>query len=435
MPPDDLSAQFSEVDFVRERDLICDKRGVPLGSMSNIAAVLLKHPSWRGVIALDEFSGQIMKRSAPPFDNKELGEWTEFDDVRLEEWLSRNLAMTCGERAIMRAVLRAADANRYHDVRAYLNGLTWDQKPRLDFWLIEYCGAGEFYEAGDTDEERARKDMKNAYITAVARMWLLSAVARIFVPGCKADHVLILEGEQDAGKSTTFDILGGEWFTDAQLRIGDKDALQIIRGRWIVEMPELDSLNRSESSANKAFISQREDRYRAAYGHRVINVKRQCVFGGSVNHDTYLRDDTGNRRYWPVRVTDIDLQQLREERDQLWAEAVVRFQRGEAWAPSREQRHIFQTEQEQRYIGDAWEQVFREYVANNPAIETLTTAQVLADVLHMERRNWTRPEQMRVGSLLRRMGWRRKRDRLTGWLYVRPAAPPAAPTQPPEEPF
>jgi putative DNA primase/helicase len=418
----DIAAQFAATDFDAERDLSKHpKLGYVLGNLNNTLAVLSRHPAWRGVIAYDEFSGRIMKRKPPPFAVAELGEWTDFDDVRAQSWIHRELGFEPKKQTLIDAVLLAADGGRYHEVKAYLDDLVWDGKPRVNTWLVEYFDAGVAPIGTDDPEERHRKDLTNQYLMEAGRMWLLSAVARVYKPGCKADYVLILEGEQQIGKSTALAILGGEWFTDATFKIGDKDALQLIRGKWIIELQELDSFNRAESSAAKAFFSQYIDRYRASYGKRPIDVPRQCVFSGTVNHDTYFKDDSGNRRYWPVRCNKIDLDALKLDRDQLWAEAVARFKAKERWEPSPTQRELFEQEQEARYVGDAWEPVIRRWMAEQ-SCRTVTTDEVLSNALHLDKSKWTRQEQQRIGSILRRLGWKRKRqpggDR--GWFFVAP---------------
>jgi putative DNA primase/helicase len=431
---DALGADFAAQDFDPVRDLARHpKHDYVLATLNNTLTVLTRHPEWREVIAYDEFSGRIMKRKPPPFAVSETGEWTDFDDVRTQSWISKNLGFEPKKQTLLDAVLLAADHGRYHEVRQYLHGLTWDRTERVNTWLVEYLGAGAFFEKSDSEAQKHRKELTNQYLMEAGRMWLLAAVARVFRPGCKMDYVLILEGEQQIGKSTALSILGGDWFTDASFKIGDKDALQLIRGKWIVELQELDSFNRAESSAAKAFFSQYIDRYRASYGHRPTDVPRQCVFAGTVNHETYFKDDTGNRRYWPVRCSAINLDRLRKDRDQLWAEATARFLKGERWEPGSAQRELFEQEQEARYVGDAWEPVIRKWIREN-SYRRVTTSEGLQSALHLDKSKWTRQEEQRVGSILRRMGWKRKRetDGDRQWYFEAPSdAVEIGPTVPP----
>jgi predicted P-loop ATPase len=204
----------------------------------------------------------------------------------------------------------------FHPVRDYLEGLKWDGVPRLDRWLITYLGV---------------QDVAN-YTTIVGPKWMISAVARIFRPGCIAKYCLLLLGPQDLGKSTALSILGGEFYTDDISELGTKDAAMQNSGVWIVELAELASTRKAHLDSVKSFISRAVDRFRPPYGENITVRPRQSVLAGTVNpSDVFLKDDTGNVRFWPVTCTKIDLDALRHNRDQLWAEAVHRFRAGETW--------------------------------------------------------------------------------------------------------
>jgi predicted P-loop ATPase len=275
---------------------------------------------------------------------------------------------------------------------------------------------------------------------------MISAVARIMQPGCKVDHMLILEGPQGAKKSSALRILAGEqWFTDELAEIGSKDAAQQMRGVWIIEIAELDAISRAEVSRIKAFLTRIVDRYRPPYERYVIDVPRQCVFAGSVNPDTYLRDETGNRRFWPIRCGSIDLDALRRDRDQLWAEAVARYREGAIWWI--EDRNLIataQAEQEVRYHADAWDARIdrwltferrrvnhgypgyddwrEEEVERADSLADVSVGEILEQALDIEPARWTRSDQMRVGAYLKARKWVRYQRR-TGpnreWRYRR----------------
>ena len=199
---------------------------------------------------------------------------------------------------------------------------------------------------------------RNDYAEEVGARWLTSAVARIYRPGAKADCCLILEGRQGLKKSTALRTIAGEWFTDEIADLGSKDAAMQTRGVWIIEIAELDSLGRPEVSKVKAFMSRACDRFRPPYGRRLIESPRQCVFAGSVNQSSYLRDETGGRRFWPASCTRILIDELARDRDQLWAEAVLRFRGGSVWwLDSVELNRIAQQEQSDRYEGNPWDEV------------------------------------------------------------------------------
>ncbi|KQW96963.1 hypothetical protein ASC94_09150 [Massilia sp. Root418] len=404
-PGDGEGEPASEADVDWEWTLARNEKGNILPTLSNVYLILEKHHSWKGVIAYDEFSGQVLKLSAPPFAGAELGEWSDMDDLRCTLWMQQKYGFAPRQDVVMGAVLLIADLHKYHVVRNYLNGLVWDRMPRLERWLIDRLGAED-----------------TPYNRTVARKWLIAAVARVYRPGCKADNVLILEGEQGIYKSTALKVLGGDWFTDAPFRLGDKDAYVVIRGKWIVELAELDSFNKAESTGAKLFFGQYIDRYRNFYGKRAADVPRQQLFAGTTNSDAYLKDDTGNRRYWPVKVTTVDLAGLTADRDQIWAEATHLFHAGAEWWPTSAEKEMFEDEQDERYVGDAYITVIRQWLVGKNQCDM---PQILGEALKLDVAKWTRPEQQRVGRCMAEMKWHRKRGpKGVGgkreWIYVRP---------------
>lgn len=235
--------------------------------------------------------------------------------IGILNWLGSHWSLSTSTEKVVEQLLRIARKNSYDPVEEYLEGLEWDGISRIGSkdsasWLHTYCQA--------EDSSFARK---------VGAKFLISAVARGLSPGSKVDTVLILEGKQGAKKSTSFAVLGGKWFSDTPLVLGDKDSMVMASSKWIVELAELDSLTRvaGEYTKHKAFLSAAIDNLRPPYGRVPEEFKRHCVFGGTVNEDEYLQDPTGNRRYWAVRVGACLVELLAQDRDQLWAEAVVRF--------------------------------------------------------------------------------------------------------------
>jgi predicted P-loop ATPase len=312
---------------------------------------------------------------------------------------------------------------------------------RLAQWTIAYLGAD------DTELNRA-----------FGARWMISAVARIMQPGCKADHMLILEGPQGSRKSSAIKTLAGtEWFTDELAEIGSKDAAQQMRGIWIIEIAELDAISRAEVSRIKAFLTRTTDRYRPPYERYIVTVPRQCVFAGSVNPETYLRDETGNRRFWPVSCGNIDIDALARDRDQLWAEAVARYREGAIWWLDEPALVASaKSEQDQRYQADAWDaridrwlsyerrrvnhdygsyDDWRDEEVERPSPLTDTSVgEILEGALGIEPARWTRVDQMRVTAYLKARGWDRYQARLgptrgssREWRYRRAGQPGANP--------
>jgi predicted P-loop ATPase len=266
------------------------------------------------VLGFNEFSLGTVALKAPAWQSEPTGkEWTDHEDRLAADWLQHQDILITVEVA-GQAVQAVARDRCFHPVKDYVNSLSWDGVKRIDVWLSQYLGA----ELTD-------------YSKAMGARWLISAVARIYNPGAKADCCLILEGEQGTNKSTALRILAGDWFTDEIAELGSKDAAMQTRGVWIIEIAELDSMSRTEVGKIKAFMSRAVDRFRPPYGKRLVNSPRQCVFAGSVNHRSYLRDETGGRRFWPVACGSINIEDLARDRDQLWAEARDRFRSGSPW--------------------------------------------------------------------------------------------------------
>lgn len=383
-------------------------------SLGNAITVLSNHPKWMAALAFNAFADTVGLRSAPPFALDYAGKGRTYPDevgdedaARAATWLEREYKVRLGASTVAQAIAVAARQQSYHPVREYLEGLVWDGTPRLGSWLHDHLGVAV-----------------SAYASNVGTWWAVSAVARIFKPGCKADHVLIFEGDQGLCKSGALGVLGGAWFTDELPDLSDKDARQQLRGVWIVEMPELSTLGRSGIAVAKKFFAQSVDRYRPSYGTKARDYPRQCIFAGSVNEYEYLQDPTGNRRFWPVRVTRrCDLAALRLVRDQLWAEAVHLYGEGHVWWPATEaEEAACSAEQEERYQGDAWEHRISAYLSTGG--EPVHPGMVLSHALGIKVEKWDRTSQTRVGQALARLGWIRGRRLQIDGERVSPWWPP-----------
>jgi predicted P-loop ATPase len=277
------------------------------------------------------------------------------------------------------------------------NALNWDRIPRLDTWLTRYLGVAD-----------------SPYVRAVGSRFPISAVARVFDPGCQADHMLILEGPQGILKSSALRALAGaHWFTDRISSLGGKDSSMEVAGVWFIEMSELDALTRATNSAIKSFITQRNDRFRPPCGKHVMERPRQCVFVGTINPmGGYLRDTTGARRFWPVTCGLIDLEALVRDRDQLWAEAVVRFQAGARWwLETPELEGMAAAEQQARLAVDAWEEKVSKWLAGRGDV---SVGEVLVGALGLPPESWSQSAQNRVATILKSHGFKQYRPGKTG---------------------
>ena len=359
--------------------------------LANAITALRLAPEWQGLLAYDEFRCNVVASKPTPWGTLPKTGWTDQEDRLTAEWLQRNRIFVSVEVA-SQAVQTVAAQRRVHPVRDYLNGLNWDGVPRLDGWLSKYLGVEE-----------------SNYSYAVGARWMLSAIARIYRPGAKADCCLILEGPQGIKKSTALRTLAGEYFTDELADLGSKDAALQIRGVWIVEISELDSLVRSEIASIKAFMSRSADRFRPPFGKRVVECPRQCVFAGTVNHTEYLRDETGARRFWPVLCGSIDIEALARDRDQLWAEARHRYSSGEKWwLDTSALVGIAAEEQAARYQGDPWEEIIAPWL--EVRVST-SVSELLEKCVTKPQAQWTQGDKNRVGRCLRALGWERYRER------------------------
>lgn len=388
--------------------------GQPERNEANAIIALKGDAAFSGAIIFDEFRQEILVTKPMPWEvgSKLPRAWREVDDIRGAEWLQRN-DINVNPSIVSRAVQAIASENSTHPVREYLDGLRWDGVSRLKNWVVDYLGAKP-------------TNVHSAY----GELWMISAVARIMKPGCKVDCALILEGPQGARKSSALKALAsGDWFTDELADVGSKDAAMQVRGVWLIEIAELDAVSKADVNKIKAFLSRAVDRYRPAYGRYVVDVPRQCVFAGSVNMDAYLRDDTGNRRFWSVRCGTIDIKGIERDRDQLWAEAVALFKRGDSWwledpaiiAAAKEH-------QADRLQGDVWDEHIANWLATDPRTgmewrappESVSVGEILKGAFGIEAGGWTRSDEMRVSSFLTRNGWERYRVSHEGkrpWRY------------------
>ena len=280
----------------------------------------------------------------------------------------------------------------------WLDSLQWDKTPRLDHWLSRYCGAED-----------------NIYVREVSRCWLLGAVARAYKPGCKFDFCLVMEGEQGIGKSTALEILSNGWIVQLKT-FDDKKAIENIQGKWIVEIEELDAFRKSETETIKSFISASKDRYCLKYIKYAQDWPRTCVFAGTTNKTDYLKDETGNRRFWPVWCDNIDLEALANDRDQLLAEAVYRHRQNEPMLLNQEAQRIAKEQQDDRYAGDVWEEMISSYVENKKEVKI---SELFEKLGFDEPKDYTRWDQTRLGKIMSKLNWKKVRTRVTGTTGTR----------------
>lgn len=285
------------------------------GTMKN-CKIIFENVFGKDCFRFNEFSMNEEMHGAFPWCDKFGKEVYDVDVTMAKDWFAKTWGFEPPDEKIRSAISVIAFENRFHPVRAWLKSLpAWDEVERADALLSKYIPC-----AGDSELK-----------AVCGRRFLVSLVRRIFEPGCQSDQLLILEGNQGIFKSSAFRALvGDEWFSDAAFNVEDKDAVMVIFSKWLIEFGELSTLDKTTAEHTKAFITRRSDRIRAPFDRKAKDYPRQCVFVGSTNREEYLKDDTGNRRYWPFKVTSFcRVEEIARDRAQLFAEALYYYECGE----------------------------------------------------------------------------------------------------------
>lgn len=369
---------------IEKLDFARNDKGKPYGTQDNIRIALLMLDIQ---VQHDLFAGRDLIAGLEDFG-------PALDDATLTRlWLTLDKRFDLRvPKAVLRDVLAdTARLNGFHPVKDYLESVRWDAKPRLDTWLIDYAGAED-----------------SAYTRAVGALMLVAAVRRVRQPGCKFDEMVVFEQQtQGTDKSSALAILAvnEEWFSDdLPLNADTQKVIERMRGRWIMEAAELSGMRRADVEHLKSFLSRQIDRARMAYGHFVVEAPRQCIVVGTTNKGQYLRDTTGNRRFWPVSVAKFDLAALKRDRDQLWAEAAQREGEGESIRLARGLWPAAAKEQRQRLADDPFCAVLAQHLGNKEGKIRATDVWTLLDLRGAQ---LTQDVYMRAAEAMKRLGWER----------------------------
>lgn len=398
---DTAEAQFKPVEQVKKHEMFRGwdrtESGLLKKTRNNIGNFFMS-PACElyETIAYDSFTGVVTIHKKLPWREPENypDKWSDLDSTCLALWLSNQKRFDVQLSLIDQAVEAYAQTRSYHPLRDYLNGLEWDGVDRLESFLIDHAKAED-----------------NAYIRAVSKMMLMQAVNRALRPGCKADYVVVFESAQGKNKSQMLQLLGGDYYADIILDTHNKDTIDAMRGKWIIEMAEMEVTRRADAQALKAFLTRSTDRVRLAYGRRTMDLPRSCVFSGTINPEAlnqYLVDPTGNRRFMPLCVGTIDLPAIGNIRDQLFAEAVKRLR-------NKEKPYITNTkilaqvekEQAERACDDPWENNVLLYLETQGFPEFTTTREVWARGLQGSDSSLNKPIQRRIAQVLKKFGYER----------------------------
>lgn len=374
-------------------DCVLGKGNKPLSIVANAVVALHHDHNIRDAYAYDELL-------RAPVMQHEIGQplmaleraVREEDVVDLQKYLQRAGLTSISRETTRDALALHVRERSFHPVREYLSHLVWDGVPRIGVWLARYLGTG-----------------LSDYAKHIGRLFLIAMVARIKEPGCKADHMLVLEGPQGELKSTACQILADPWFSDNLPEVNSgKDVSQHLRGKWLIEVSEMHAMNRAEAALLKSFISRTTERYRPAYGRLEVIEPRQCLFIGTTNQDSYLRDPTGGRRFWPIKTGangKLDIDGLQRDRDQLFAEAQHCYLQGDPWWPDKSfEKDIIAPEQAERYEADAWEDAISQWLRMQVKV---TVFQVAQEALGFDKSRIGTADQRRIAAALEQCGWRR----------------------------
>ena len=380
----------------------------PYSNHDNIGIALSHDASILNGVYYDEFLDQILKADG--------SQWRDHDDTRATMYLQGTIGLTKITVSQTRAVIaQRLQATPHHCLRAYLSGLTWDGQPRIHDAFCRYWGA--------VPSARQPPD----YLQAISGNFFLSLVARAFAPGCQVDYMPVFEGAQGIRKSSALAAIGGAWFSVIHEKITEKDFFQALQGVWLIEVSEMSAFPQSHMERIKSVITTRDDRYRGSYDARPSRHPRHCVFAGTANRDDWGHDETGLRRFWPVTVRSIELDELASVRDDLFAEAVVRYRRGEGWW---EVPAVAAQVQADRQDYDEWTPRVLEWAYQRvlQGAEYVVTGDILTEGLKLPTHFVTKATQMRVGGILRGGKWTRQKTYIvaaksTLWVWFPPDEP------------
>lgn len=370
--------------------LDCTRTG-PRSTLDNAARVLELDPVYNGAhLWFDEFLNQII------FANSPSREWIDEDDLELARYMIRDIGMRgMTDTLANKAVRLVAWKRKRHGVREWLSALEWDGVERIQTALQTLWGASI---TPDQPEDHVRKASSNLFI---------GLVARVFQPGCKLDNMVVFEGLQNKGKSLALETLvGAEWYAPAHAKVQDKDFFQDLRGKWLVEISEMDAFHGVALTRVKSVVSTPRDRYRPSYGRASRDFPRQCVFSGTTNKNDWGEDETGLRRFWPIFCKgDIDIASIKSLREQLFAEALVKYHLGYKWWEMPDSTASVQADRQSR---DVWYPVIEQWLLDKASVEI---TDVLTAAVKMPVEKQDERAKRRVGRVLRLLGWMERRTR------------------------
>lgn len=376
-PPEDSPPNETQQAKVERLGLMVAKGGAPICNMANALLYLERCSEYKDKLWHDDFTGQMRT------DN---GSWTDLKTLQLLARMQSELGMhRLSSTQVHDAVVCFATEHHKHQVRDWLDKLVWDKKERIGTFFPDYCGATR----------------TASHFAFSSNFWVM-LVHRIFEPGCQADYMVVLEGAQGIGKTRAFQTIGGEWYAEVGITADSEDFERQLQGKILVEIAELHSFSKADQSRIKQIITKRVDRYREKYGRDAVDHPRQGILVGTTNETEWIKDQTGGRRFWPIKCGEIDIKGIARDREQFFAEAILRYREGDPgyYLPELEVIEL----QEQRREAEPWEELLKEKMT---LIERITLVEAMA-LLGIPNERMDGRLSKRVAHALKRLGFNTK---------------------------
>lgn len=376
LPTPEVAAEF----FAREMGLQVNGKGKPYYNLANVLRVLRLFPGIRERVWYDTFKQEVVTdlfaREVESYADHRLGQ--------TKTWLQEQCGLPeIRDHDVRQGIMLFARERERSCIREWAKVHKWDGKLRIDTFFIRCYGVAD-----------------SVYSRAVSKNFWLSLAARVLIPGCKQDHMVILEGIQGSRKSSSLSVIAGDYFATCAQEIRSKDFYQAIQGKVLIEFGDLDKFSNSDINEVKNMLSTTVDRFRPPYGREALDFPRQCIFIGTTNNAQYLRDPTGNRRFWPLKTTTLNFEAIQEERDQCWAEAVARIGADEHWWEMPEEET--KAEQEARRQTDLWHDKIAYYLLG---MQDVTSAEVAEKAVEMPTEKMNHGVFYRIAAIMKELGW------------------------------
>lgn len=374
------------------------QNGSPICNQDNALRVIEKREEFKDLLWYDDFHKRYLtKFNFNTFQHETVREWSDIDELNLTAFMQRQLGLRrMSDEMVHKAAVVYAHHHERNEPRDWMESIKWDGTPRIEDFFTTHLGV-----------------VGSRYVGAASKNFWIGMIARIYWPGCQLDNMIVLEGPQGAGKTRALRAIGGPWYTEVKENVTHRDFFMVLHGKLLVEIAELDAFRKAEITRIKQVVTCATDRFRSPYDRAAKDHARMSVFVGSTNESNYLSDNTGARRFWPMRCGTIKVDKIAEDREQLFAEAVERYKKREPW----HEMPIDETakEQEDRRHVDEWENIVAEYLAN----QEQTTTRDIAGYLKIETAKLDMITQKRIAGVLRVLGWEKKTARSTGGATIK----------------